>query len=83
MSSGIDGGNPRGCSPDTGTTGCMPGGYGHGPDGRALMLRPGGQVTTWKRGSVVEAKWTIGANHNVSDTICSATELTPMWVVVW
>ena len=65
LHSGIDGGNPRGCSPDTGVSGCMPGGYGHGPDGRSLMLRRGGQVTTWRRGSIVEVKWTIGANHNV------------------
>jgi len=59
---GVDGGNPRGCTPETGTKGCMPGGYGHGPDGRTLMHQ--GLVTTWRRGSVVEAKWTIGANHN-------------------
>merc|ERR1719420_2192964 len=35
---GIEGGNPRGCpAGNPGIGGCMPGGFGHGRDGRTLL----------------------------------------------
>ena len=60
---GIDGGNPGGCpvgNADGG--GCAGGGYGHGPDSRAIDFVD--VVTTeWKAGEVVKVGWGVQANH--------------------
>ena len=63
---GSEGGNPRGCVQlgGNGTRGpCVTddGGFGYGPDGRSLGGL--GVITSWPRGGIVEAGWSIRSNH--------------------
>lgn len=59
---GHDGGNPDGCPVgNPSAAGCGGGGYGHGPDARALKGNT--KPTEWVVGSTVETAWGITANH--------------------
>lgn len=61
---GSEGGNPRGCVQLDGKRGpCVTddGGFAYGSDGRSLGGL--GVITSWPRGGVVEAGWSIRSNH--------------------
>jgi len=61
---GIEGGNPCGCpAGNPGTGGCMPGGYGHGTDGRTYLGRSDAPVTQWTAGSIETVKFNLHNNH--------------------
>ena len=62
---GVGGGNPLGCpegEPYSPGQYCPGGGYAFGPNAEDYDF-PDVMTTEWKLGSVVEAAWSIVANH--------------------
>ena len=58
---GVDGGNPKGCpinNPHLDGSGCAGGGYGFGPDARAINFSSVITVA-WRAGDAVDVGWAI------------------------